>query len=76
MPARDVTHERVLLWHGADRTAYGMARGATTSFHAHHTRLASLAIATSVADAILRHAKETKEDVADIDLHRASRAAA
>ena len=60
---------------GTDRTVYGIARGATTSFYAHHTRLASLAIASSVADAILRHAKETKEDVADIDLHRASRAA-
>ena len=51
---------------GADRTVYGIARGATTSYFAHHTRLASLAIATSVADAILRSAKELKEDIADI----------
>ena len=61
---------------GADRTAYGMARGATKAFYAHHTRLASLAIARSVADAVLLRAKELKEDIADIDLHCASHAAA
>ena len=53
---------------GADRTVYGVARGATTSFYAHHTRLASLAIATGVADAILQSAKELKEDIADVQV--------
>ena len=50
-----------------DRTAYGLSRSATRSFHAHHLRLLSLTIANAVAQSVDDHADALNSQLIDGD---------
>ena len=47
-----------------DGTAYGASRMATRDFATHHMRVLSLAIASSIGESIVQHARAVKSDLA------------
>ena len=47
-----------------DGTAYGASRMATRDFATHHMRVLSLAIASSIGESIVQHARALKSDLA------------
>ena len=51
-----------------DRTAYGLSRSATRSFHTHHLRLLSLTIASALAQSFDDHADALNSQLIDGDL--------